>query len=514
MRSDVSTERRGHRVKGGSVIFLLLAGLSAGCSTDALRFGQDGFYNSAVPTQNDVDSMSTGSVNGRIDDRLTARGPVRPSADVGAMGTTSGPAPVYAAAAPASPNYRTASATTNYPRMPVYDRRQLPAAGNGSAVVSAPLLAPPSGSDGVTTGSVARTVASAPVASSPSATPQQHAAAAPQQNLAAKTDRGGWSGEGTKVQIGPGETVYSLSRRYGVPVQAIKAANRLGDASEVQAGQTLIIPRYSYGKNVSNSSPDSDPKVAALGRATASVPAESSVQAMPDREPAEGQYRVVAGDTLAGIARRAHTSVSALKAANRMSDDTIRIGQTLRLPGHEVASSGAAGTAARVDPIATGPVESKTARPKLATYEKPKTDEPKTIAKLESSTKEKAPAATGVSKLRWPAKGRVIRNYGGGNSGIDIAVPMGTPVKAAENGVVVYAGNGLKDLGNTVLVQHADGTTTVYGNASELSVKKGDKVARGQQIARAGTTGNASAPQVHFEVRKDSNPVDPSKWLE
>jgi murein DD-endopeptidase MepM/ murein hydrolase activator NlpD len=116
-------------------------------------------------------------------------------------------------------------------------------------------------------------------------------------------------------------------------------------------------------------------------------------------------------------------------------------------------------------------------------------------------------------------RGRVISAFGGQsggkkNDGIDIAVPEGTPVKAAENGVVIYAGDGLKDFGNTVLVRHEDGLVTVYGHASEIKVSRGETVRRGQEIARSGLSGNADAPKLHFEVRKNSTPVDPGKYLE
>ena len=120
--------------------------------------------------------------------------------------------------------------------------------------------------------------------------------------------------------------------------------------------------------------------------------------------------------------------------------------------------------------------------------------------------------------MRWPVKGRVISAYGKGggkaNDGIDIAVPEGTAVKAAENGVVIYAGDGLKDFGNTVLVRHENGLVTVYGNASELKVQRGQKVKRGEEIAVSGMSGNANSPKLHFEVRKNSAPVDPSTFLE
>ncbi len=121
--------------------------------------------------------------------------------------------------------------------------------------------------------------------------------------------------------------------------------------------------------------------------------------------------------------------------------------------------------------------------------------------------------------MRWPVRGRVInafgsKNAGKANDGIDIAVPEGTPVKAAENGVVIYAGDGLKEFGNTVLVRHEDGLVTVYGHASEIKVSRGEKVKRGQEIARSGMSGSADMPKLHFEVRKNSAPVDPSTYLE
>jgi murein DD-endopeptidase MepM/ murein hydrolase activator NlpD len=93
-------------------------------------------------------------------------------------------------------------------------------------------------------------------------------------------------------------------------------------------------------------------------------------------------------------------------------------------------------------------------------------------------------------------------------------VPQGTPVKAAENGVVIYAGDGLKELGKTILVRHADGLVTVYGHVSKIDVKRGDDIKRGQQIASSGMSGSAKQPQLHFEVRKNSKPVNPATYLQ
>jgi murein DD-endopeptidase MepM/ murein hydrolase activator NlpD len=115
-------------------------------------------------------------------------------------------------------------------------------------------------------------------------------------------------------------------------------------------------------------------------------------------------------------------------------------------------------------------------------------------------------------------KGRIIANFGARpngvqNDGINLAVPAGTPVHAADDGVVAYAGNELKGYGNLVLIRHANGYVSAYANASELLVKRGDTVKRGQVIANAGQTGNVTSPQLHFEIRKGSVPVDPTKYL-
>jgi murein DD-endopeptidase MepM/ murein hydrolase activator NlpD len=99
------------------------------------------------------------------------------------------------------------------------------------------------------------------------------------------------------------------------------------------------------------------------------------------------------------------------------------------------------------------------------------------------------------------------------NDGINISVPENTPVKAAEDGIVAYAGNELKGYGNLVLVRHPNGYVTAYAHAKELLVKRGDQVKRGQVIARSGQTGNVNTPQLHFEIRKGSSPLDPTRFL-
>jgi murein DD-endopeptidase MepM/ murein hydrolase activator NlpD len=120
-----------------------------------------------------------------------------------------------------------------------------------------------------------------------------------------------------------------------------------------------------------------------------------------------------------------------------------------------------------------------------------------------------------ASDFRWPARGRVIAGFGanGGNEGINIAVPEGTPVKATEAGVVTYAGSEVKGYGNLVLIRHENGYVSAYAHNGDLAVKRGDQVKRGQVIAHSGQSGNVTSPQLHFELRKGQQPVDPLAHL-
>jgi murein DD-endopeptidase MepM/ murein hydrolase activator NlpD len=179
------------------------------------------------------------------------------------------------------------------------------------------------------------------------------------------------------------------------------------------------------------------------------------------------------------------------------------------------------------------PASAPAPAPAIATQPKPapaapaKASEPApsanvvTPAAQETPDPEAARLAEGTGalpKFRWPANGRVIAGYGPTtngqqNDGINIALPENTPVKAAEDGVVAYAGNELKGYGNLVLVRHPNGYVTAYAHAKELLVKRGDQVKRGQVIARSGQTGNVNAPQLHFEIRKGASPLDPTRFL-
>ena len=355
----------------------------------------------------------------------------------------------------------------------------------------------------------------------------------------------GWTTTGgTRITLGPGETIYNLSKRYGVPANEIMKANGIDDASRVAAGRQLLIPVYVYSRKAPVSAPDNNPRTMASNAGTGlrgeakqdrvpvpaptprqdaavlpTVPslrspngeasAPASVASNQDKgSSGTGAYTVKSGDTLSKIARGHGVSVDALKSANNIFGSNIRIGQSLAIP--------AAG-ATSVDTSTTASV-SNSASPK--TYTPPvKAVDDSVAAKAKSDTASIAPAATGIDKFRWPARGQVITGFaksenGKRNDGIDISMPTGTPIKAAENGVVIYSGDGLKEYGKTVLIRHDDGLVTVYAHAADLKVARGEKVGRGQVIASSGMSGVAKTPRLHFEVRKNATPVDPTKYLE
>jgi murein DD-endopeptidase MepM/ murein hydrolase activator NlpD len=250
----------------------------------------------------------------------------------------------------------------------------------------------------------------------------------------------------------------------------------------------------------------------------------------------QGSYTVQSGDTLHAISRKTGSNVESIKQANSMKDGVVRVGQTLIIPpsnaalAQNVANTMKPKTGAvdQVKTASTPPAEQPKAVASAATQAaaapeannaaKPYTPPQASEKVIENADKDKdvaaAPSATGVTGMRWPVRGRVVANYGKGSDGINISVPEGTPIKAAENGVVIYSGDGLKEFGNTVLVRHDNGLVTVYGNASKLDVQRGQKVKRGEQLGVSGMTGNATTPMLHFEVRKNSTPVDPTKYLE
>jgi murein DD-endopeptidase MepM/ murein hydrolase activator NlpD len=226
-----------------------------------------------------------------------------------------------------------------------------------------------------------------------------------------------------------------------------------------------------------------------------------------------GVHVVAPGETLTKIAHQYGKSVAEIaKANNILPYSKISIGDRIVIPGARISSgkpeadqAAAASKLTNTKPVASN-VPTQSASLVTPSTETPGTD---TAAKA---------AVEATPGFRWPVRGRIIAGFGPKpngqqNDGIDVAVPENTPIKAAEDGVVAYAGSELKGYGNLVLVRHPNGYVTAYAHAKELLVKRGDQIKRGEVIAKSGQSGNVDAPQLHFEVRKGSAPVDPMQFL-
>ncbi len=304
---------------------------------------------------------------------------------------------------------------------------------------------------------------------------------------------------GPRVKVGPGDTLSSLSQRYGVSVNAIQTANNLPDG-RLREGQVLVIPGA---------------KAAATPK-----PASRVAATTPKVKPGEKTYVVQAGDTPGSVAQKFGTSQKDIMVRNDIRADALQIGQTLVIPmggAPTVAQAPAAKSGVRT--VKTTTIRAPGAGPNTAEGNKQPAAKPQgNASNVASSAQLPNPDPLSGNSFRWPVKGRVISEFGtksdgSHNDGINISVPQGTPVKAAENGVVAYAGSELKGYGNLVLVRHANNWVSAYANNEQLLVNRGEKVNRGQVIAKAGASGTVSQPQVHFELRKGSRPVDPTKYM-
>lgn len=363
--------------------------------------------------------------------------------------------------------------------------------------------------------------------------------------------KAGWTAVGgTRVSLRQGENLHNLSRRYGVPVKQIMRVNKISNASNVVAGQSILIPTYTYSRKAAVSAPDSNSNTLASrssrgleGEVTTSriatptpkvrrsvrkvtAPTSRSVtktKTVVKKNIARSKEHLVSsGDTLSGIAQRYGTSKNAIRDANKLNGDVVRLGQKLRIPsGSNRLASNA--NSRKTDPIVTGTARatSRNSKRKFSKNNRPAVyTRPEVSAAIAKRASEKGPTPdqTGVSAFRWPVKGRVVSKFGSKkngspNDGIDISVPVGTAVKATENGTVIYAGSELEEFGKLILVRHKGGWVSAYAHSSKNLVARGDTVRRGQTIARSGRSGTATIPKIHFELRKNSNPVNPLKHL-
>jgi murein DD-endopeptidase MepM/ murein hydrolase activator NlpD len=227
-------------------------------------------------------------------------------------------------------------------------------------------------------------------------------------------------------------------------------------------------------------------------------------------------YVVNDKDTVASISKRYGVPEQTIIDRNNLKAPyTLKPGQNLQLPGARFVADKAGEAPTQVASDARGPVKREALAPPPGARSEAAPPSP---AALEAEKQQVTVPATPPVRMAWPLNGKVIAPYGtaaGGqkNDGIDIQASVGETVKAADAGEVIYAGSDVAHLGNLLLVRHPNGYITAYGNNEALSVKKGDKVTKGQAIAKAGQSGGVASPRLHFEVRRGNKTIDPMTVL-
>jgi murein DD-endopeptidase MepM/ murein hydrolase activator NlpD len=283
------------------------------------------------------------------------------------------------------------------------------------------------------------------------------------------------------IEVQPGDTVYAIGRRFGVPPKAIISANKLRTPYALTVGQALKLPKGA--------------RVAAVSTPSRQVVARDML------------YSVRKGDTLYSISKASKTTAQAIAQANALRPPySLAVGQQILIPQARANTDIYARTVKRQRKNQSSKIANATAAPR----------DVGDIARNVSYTQ--PPSAKSGSLFEWPVRGAVIASYRSGavgrrNDGINIAAPAGTPVRAAADGEVVYRGSGLDGFGNLLLVRHTDGFVTAYAHNDAMLVKKGDTVRQGQMIAKVGDSGAVKSPQLHFEVRQNLKSVDPMTLL-
>ena len=333
---------------------------------------------------------------------------------------------------------------------------------------------------------------SAPATPNPPLIAQNSAAAHPRESRRGST--AGWSAEGgTPIVVAQGETAGILATAMACRPMPCCATNGFRSAAEIQPGTRLVIPVYNaaaasaHPQRLSQAAPQAGAKEKILP--TRTIPGQQVANAMRRR-------------------RRRPCISSRVRSRRSAAAGQDRRGQAAHKPRQERDKSPTRSRRADANPKRPG---RRSAQARQCRYD----DDRQPAAGGKSRRRRPAPADTAnPPEFRWPAHGRIIQGFNaGGNDGINIAVPEGTAVKAAEDGVVAYAGDELKGYGKLVLIRHPNGFVSAYANNQDITVKRGDTVKRGQVIAKSGQTGNVASPQLHFELRKGSTPVDPTQYL-
>lgn len=322
--------------------------------------------------------------------------------------------------------------------------------------------------------------------------------------------------ESVAYTVQPGDTVYRVARQFKVSPQAIVSANAMTGTADIEVGQTLIIP--AEAGRIARVEPGAETVGTASERA-----AETKLAGI---EPAAGEvtsgqdgvtyvnHKVVAGETVFRISRQYEASVIDIMSANDLqTPQDLHAGMVIRVPS---------GTRNKAVPVASA--ETLKQSDKVAEADDADmqlTAKPVAVVdrvKAENQRGRIDPVAAHAKGLAWPVNGTVIRRFGEqGNgvthTGINIRVAENTPVVATDKGTVIYAGEGLRTYGQLVLLRHGNGIVSAYAHNNQILVKKGETVKKGQVIALSGATGNVDQPQLHFELRRAAQAVDPMRML-
>ena len=322
------------------------------------------------------------------------------------------------------------------------------------------------------------------------------------------------------VTVEPGQTLSRIALDHHVPMQAIAEANHLSPPYRIIAGATLVVPGVVPGV-VLGGGPAGDmgapavlPAPAAVAAAPPSAPVAVAALPPPQPEPLSSRPEAAPVRHPAALASRSPEAGQPIpldrplppiakpeRAAPPANPDS--------LSPPPASSQAEAETPVHGKPAAAGPANAPPSHEKSIAAASPTPAPPPPAP---------PPAPHGNAAFLWPVRGHVLEGFGAGpggthNDGINIAAPRGAAVEAADGGVVAYAGNELRGYGNLILVKHPNGWITAYAHCDMMLVKPGQKVAKGQVIARVGSTGNVGEPQLHFELRRGNKPVDPREYL-
>lgn len=314
---------------------------------------------------------------------------------------------------------------------------------------------------------------------------------------------------GNTYQVKPGDTLYSIAFRYGRDYRDLASDNGIAAPYNITVGQTIRLTPATATVLPSNQT-----SVTYISQGQSSVKSTvttnttnllNKTDASQSTDKITGDfYTVKAGDSLMSISRKSGVSYSNLIRINHLQKPYgIYTGQRIYLKSNSSSESLADRTPQKVVPVAGGTTQTSTTST---------TAVPASVASAPTKVVSgKSRSVSGVSWM-WPARGTVIRNFSSTNKGIDIAGSRGQSVNAAASGQVVYSGNALRGYGNLIIINHDNEYLSAYAHNDMLLVKEGQRVKKGQVIARMGST-DASRVMLHFEIRYRGNSVNPRKYL-